>query len=478
MRRRLIVLATTLVSALLVALMVPLIDAYAADRTQDLFVKRLGDVTRFAVLAEDTLEGGDAAGLLVDLDRYTEVYGGEIVVINANREVVASSPRSVDVEAEPVAAAISRALVGAGSQEPATAWPWRPEPFVVGSPVGRDAQVLGAVVVVSPTDAVRDDVVRWLAVLVLAGVAVLMTAYGLVTLIVGWILRPVHDLDAAAHLLADGDLSSRVPDRTGPLELRALATSFNVMADNVETSQRLQRSLVADASHQLGNPLTALRLRVENLGARLSGADADDVAKVMEESDRLNAIVGSLLDLSQVGAQSVSTTCIDVAARTRHRCEMWSPTFSRLEVRTPRSALATATDGIVDTVLDALLDNAAKFAEGSPVDVTVEVVDGGAVMLTVRDHGPGLDAEDLEQVGARFFRGRRHQNVPGTGLGLAIVQARLVDIGGSLIVVSAPGGGLRVETRFPAWADDSGAAVSGRARGSTATNQDAAAAEM
>jgi signal transduction histidine kinase len=486
MRRRLIVLATTLVSALLVALMVPLIDAYAADRTQDLFVKRLGDVTRFAVLAEDALEGGDADSLVVDLDRYTEVYGGEIVVINANREVVAAAPGSVDVGTDDVAAAISRALVGAGSLQPPTAWPWTPEPFVVGSPVGRDAQVLGAVVVVSPTDSVRDDVGRWLAVLVVAGLAVLVvTAYVLVTLLVGWILRPVHDLDAAAHRLAGGDLSSRVPDRTGPPELRALATSFNVMADNVETSQQRQRALVADASHQLGNPLTALRLRVENLGATVSGTAAEDLAKVLEESDRLNAIVESLLDLSQVGAQSVPTTCVDIAARARHRCDMWSPMFSRLDVRAPDSAPAAATDGIVDVVLDALLDNAAKFAEGSPVDVTVSVVDGGDVVLNVRDHGPGLDADDIAKVGARFFRGRRHQNVPGTGLGLAIVRARVVDIGGSFSVAPAPGGGLRVETRFPAWAgepvgpDGSAAtqAVSGPARGSNAASRDGAPAE-
>ena len=91
MRRRLLVVSMTLVGVVLLALMVPLLNAHAEDRTQDLFVGRLGDVTRFAVLAEDALEGGGFDGLTIDLQRYVEVYGGQVVVTNANREVVASA---------------------------------------------------------------------------------------------------------------------------------------------------------------------------------------------------------------------------------------------------------------------------------------------------------------------------------------------------------------------------------------------------
>ncbi|HEU0040795.1 MAG TPA: HAMP domain-containing sensor histidine kinase, partial [Jiangellaceae bacterium] len=454
----------------LLALMLPLIHTYAGERTQDLFVKRLGEVTRFAVLAENSLEGDDFGSLTTDLERYADVYGGTVVVVNANRAVVAASGGDVDVDRPDVSTAIDRALSGAGARQPETAWPWADSSFVVGSPVGRDAQVLGAVVMISPTDSVQADVTRRLGWLVIAGLAVLvLTAYGLVNLLVRWIIRPVHDLDRAAKRLAHGDLASRVPHQTGPPEIRALATSFNVMADNVEISQRQQRELIADASHQLGNPLTALRLRVENLGASADPSSADHVAKVLEESDRLNRIVESLLDLSQVGGQNVATTRVDIAARARHRCDMWSPMFDRLRVHAPALAPASATNEIVDVVLDALLDNAAKFAAGSPVDVAVATADDGSVGLSVRDHGPGLDAEDIAKVGARFFRGRQHQNVPGTGLGLAIVRARVLDIGGAFAVVPAAGGGLQVETWFPGFSDPS--------PGSTATTPDAVPVE-
>ena len=438
----------SLVGVLLIALAAPLVNTYAADRTQDLFVQRLTDVTRFAVLAEDVIEDGGTGALTADLERYADVYGGAVVVTDAGRDVVATSDAGVDPDSPEVSAAVTDALSGSGSAPPGTVWPWEEKPLVIAAPVGRDAQVLGAVVMISPTGSVRDSVGRWLLFLIAAGLVTLaVTAAGLVSPLVGWIIRPVHDLDRAARRLARGDLASRVPSDTGPPELRDLARSFNEMADNVQTSQRQQRELIADAAHQLGNPLTALQLRVENLGSPpYEPAECD---KVLEETDRLNRIVESLLDLSQVGAREAVTTCVDVAARVRGRCEMWAPMFTELNVAVPARADARAGEDIVDVVLDALLDNAVKFAEGSPVDVTVRQDGDGYVRLSVRDHGPGLDPDDVGKVGARFFRGRRHQNIAGTGLGLAIVRARVVEIGGEFTVGPASGGGVRVEVRLP-----------------------------
>ena len=103
---RLLVVSMTFVSVLLIVLTAPLINTYAADRTQDLFVKRLADVSRFAVLAEDPLEGGEFSALAADLDRYAEVYGGAVVVTDANREVVAASKAHVDLDSPEVSAAV------------------------------------------------------------------------------------------------------------------------------------------------------------------------------------------------------------------------------------------------------------------------------------------------------------------------------------------------------------------------------------
>jgi signal transduction histidine kinase len=444
-RRRLLTLAVTLVGLVLVALTVPLITTYAEDRTQDLFVNRLGHVTRFAVLAENALEAGDAEALDADLERYTEVYGGSVVVANANREVVARSG-AASADDPDVQRVVEDALAGRSSTPPETVWPWDAPALVIGSPVGRDAQVLGAVVLVAPTASVADHVSTWLLWLTLAGLAVLLlTVFGVVAPFVGWVMRPVLDLDAAARRLAGGDLGTRV-DRTGPPELQELAGSFNTMADNVQTSQAQQRDLVADAAHQLGNPLTSLRLRIEGLAG--SGADEDQVHTVLEEADRLNTIVGSLLDLSQVGAHVTTPVTVDVAAEVRHRCEMWAPVFAELRVDADGEVLARAADGLVDLVLDALLDNAAKFAPGRPVEVRVGTVED-EVVLCVRDYGTGMPADDVAKVGDRFFRGRQHQNIAGTGLGLAIVRARVRDAGGRLEVAAAEGGGLAVSVVLP-----------------------------
>jgi signal transduction histidine kinase len=447
-RRRLLVVTMTLLGVLLVALAAPLLNAYAADRTQDLFVKRLVDVTRFAVLAEEPLEGGGLGSLSADIERYADVYGGAVLVTDADHRVIAASDDRTGLEDPAVAAAVNEALTGSGSAPPGTVWPWDEEPLVTAAPVGRDAQILGAVVIVSPTDSVRSSVGYRLVWLVSAGLAMLVvTALGVVSPFVGWIIRPVHELDRTVRLLAKGDLASRVPRNAGPPELRDLAASFNDMADHVQTSQQQQRDLIADAAHQLGNPLTALQLRVE--GLRRPPHEPAEIERVLEETDRLNAIVESLLDLSRVGACDVALRRTDVLAAVRHRCEMWAPMFAELRVAGPASAFALAGDGLVDVVLDALLDNAAKFAAGSPVDVGVAVEDDGRVLLSVRDHGPGLDPGDVEKVGARFFRGRAHQNIAGTGLGLAIVRARVEEIGGDFHIAAAHGGGLRTEIRLP-----------------------------
>lgn len=437
-RRRLLGVAVTLVGVLLVALTVPLITTYAEDRTQDQFVRRLAHLNRFAVLAQNTFEAGDAQSLAIDLERYVEVYGGSVAVVNANREVVASAGDRLGGSTGPV---VDDALVGRTSLPPATAWPWSSGSMTLGTPVGRDAEVMGAVVMVAPTDPVQDAVAVWLLWLAIGGAAVLgLTVFGVVVPFVGWVMRPVHDLDAAARRLATGDLGSRAHE-IGPPELRDLAHTFNSMADSVQTSQRQQRDLVADAAHQLGNPLTALRLRIENLGQ--PDTDPEPVGAALEEADRLDRLVGALLDLSQVGAVSVTPEPREVAEEVRGRCAMWAPVFPELEVDVPDRVLAMSVPGLVDLVLDALLDNAAKFAADSPVAVRLEEREH-EVVLSVRDHGPGLPDDDVAKVGDRFFRGREHQNVPGTGLGLAIVRARVADVGGGLVVQRVTDGGLRV----------------------------------
>ena len=214
---------------------------------------------------------------------------------------------------------------------------------MLGSPVGRDAQVLGAVVLEVPTTAAaaRRRATGWPAGAGRAGVLVL-TAVGVVGPFVRWILRPVHDLDAAALQLAEGNLATRVPALAGPPELRHLARSFNQMADNVETSQAQQRDLIADASHQLGNPLTALRLRLENLRATAaSDGRGARRGRPGPRGGRPAELDRRLAARPQPGRRPRGAVAapLDVAALARHRARCGRRSFAdRASRRTGRRA--------------------------------------------------------------------------------------------------------------------------------------------
>ncbi|HEY0636558.1 MAG TPA: HAMP domain-containing sensor histidine kinase, partial [Pseudonocardiaceae bacterium] len=291
MRRRLLVLLFALLAALLTAALVPLAQSYTTTRSQQLYIDRLGDTNRFAELAEPALSSGRTTVLRAELARYQELYGVSVAVVDPDGGVVATGGTAVDPGAPGVREALANALAGRPAQRVPDAWPWQRQDYVIAEPVGRGSLVLGAVVTVSPTADVRSDVARRLLLLLLTGLGAVAAVAGAVSLpLVRWILRPVHDLDATAQRLRLGHLDARAPVGEGPPELRGLAASFNAMAASVQTALDQQRAFVADASHHLRNPLTALRLRVEQLA---EGGSPPAVA-ALRETDRLAGTVDGL----------------------------------------------------------------------------------------------------------------------------------------------------------------------------------------
>jgi signal transduction histidine kinase len=318
-------------------------------------------------------------------------------------------------------------------------------------------------VTVSPTDDLRAGEIR---VWSLVGAAVLL-ALALAVLvalpIVRWILRPVRRLDegtgrVAAAVLAGAD-ADPVADGTGPPELRRLSVSFDRMAETVTHAYSAQRRFVADASHQLRNPLTALRLRLSNLDGHVDASGAEDQVAALEEAERLSTLLDGLLALARA-ERTDPPVVVDVDAGVADRIEAWRPlaehTGLRLE-RTGTPALrALGPAGVIETLLDAVLDNAVKFApRGTAIRVETRACDG-QVEVAVRDHGPGMAPDELERATHRFWRSPDQSNVEGSGLGLAIA-ARTVEVAGGELCLELPdGGGLRVAARLRA-ADDGAA---------------------
>ncbi|SCX55157.1 Signal transduction histidine kinase [Klenkia marina] len=454
MRRRLLALALLTTVGLLAALVVPLLVAWAEGRAVDLHQSRLSDATRFASLVA---AGDGEVGLDADLQRYREVTGVQGWVVGTDRGVLADAGTALPTGGA-VEAAVRAALDGVPSVPPPAMWPWRTDPLVVATPVGRDAQVLGAVVLVEDTAWVRAEVGRWMA-LAGAGSLVLLAllAWLVASPLVGWIVRPVRDLEESVQQVTAGrPARARVE---GPPELRRLAESFNRMSAQVERSQQQQRDLVADVSHQLANPLTALRLRLESLSAGRSA----EVTPVLAETDRMAQILDGLVEVSRTGAADRTPVPLDLADRLRTRVHLWEPLFAgRLTCRTPaRPAPAVLEDDLVETLVDALLDNAAKYAPDAAVEVELRPSGGGWV-LDVRDHGPGVTAAEAAELGRRFHRLPRHADVDGTGLGLAIVAGRVADAGGTTTIAAADPG-LRVVLSLPGPGPGTSAAPPGAA---------------
>src|SRR5207253_1443836 len=178
-----------------------------------------------------------------------------------------------------------------------------------------------------------------------------MAVGGLVALVVGavgvgiftrWTLRPVAVLDNAAHVLGAGDYEVRVPVDDGPPELRRLATTFNEMAGTVADVLERQRSFVSHASHQLRNPLTALRLRVEDLGVDLTSADAREGHRLaLEEVERLGDVLDSLLALARAERGKFRLDEVDAGETAWARVVAWQPVATKKDitlryVRAPR----------------------------------------------------------------------------------------------------------------------------------------------
>jgi two-component system OmpR family sensor kinase len=275
---------------------------------------------------------------------------------------------------------------------------------------------------------------------------------------------PLHSLTAAADQMSGGDLSIRAPAR-GKDEIGQLARQFNQMAERLESSftelaaeRDSLRRFIADASHELRTPVTALR----NFNELLQGAAADDPAARAEflaesqvQLDRLEWITHNLLDLSRLEAGLIA---LDV---TRHDAEELIRTAAAafrtlahekdvtLSVQEPSSPLAVHCDRArIELALSNLLDNALKFTPaGGQVEIGAEPA-AQNVRLWVQDSGPGIAPADREHIFERFYRGR-DSHAEGIGLGLAIVRSIVQAHGGHVTVEGEPGAGSRFVIQLP-----------------------------
>ncbi|MFD3779557.1 ATP-binding protein [Streptomyces sp. NPDC058612] len=486
MRRRLLAVLTVLMGVSALLLCVPLADAYARGRTEHLLLQRRSEAVRFADLADRMRTGADRAELSAEISRYAQLYGAGVAVVDTEGTTVAragpgpsgeagtapvpgaapapgtSDPPGADAPEAPAdaSAAVSdahrRALTGRSTDRLPVIRPWGPKTVVLAEPVGRDERVSGAVLMTVPTGAARRDVtVRW-AFIAGAAVAAFAAAALVAAGISRWLMRPVLDLDRAVEGLTAGSLGVRAASDTGPPELRRLRKHFNTMAEAVAASIGRQRDFVADASHQLRNPLATLVLQLENVEPHIEpGPGRTEHSRALDEAERLEELLDGLLALARVESGTAERGDQDVARAVHERVTAWAPVFrdAGLELTAscrPEGLRARSLPDAAGRILDALLDNAVKFVpRGGRVSVRATHGADGSAVVRVADDGPGVPEEQLLLIVRRFARSPAHQNVHGSGLGLAIADEIARASGGRLDVGGNAPHGLAVEFRLP-----------------------------
>jgi signal transduction histidine kinase len=462
MTRRIALALVLLTAAVLIAAVVPLALG-AIDHERDAFVQDSArTASSIASLARQSLEGRDADDLALRSALHgAELTGDQVLVKNQNGEAVPLlSSRGAPADQK----AWRKLAAEAAGQQTAITELTKSAVIVVepiyGSGIHAGTQI-GTVIFERPTGPLNQNIANLWLYLGAVGGGAMVAAVLLAFYLARWVSRPLARLDTAAGKIADGDLTIRAATGYGPPELRRMAATFNMMAGRLETLVHGHRAMLADASHQLRTPLTALRLRLDLLATEVPPSTAAELAGAQEEIARLSRLVDGLLATARAEALTEQLETIDVVEAVAERVSAWQPVADGHDVKLitdvaggsrrdsagsrPMVALGA---GHLEQILDNLIDNAigaigAGGGDGGTVRISAANGESGTV-LTVADDGPGMTPQERSRAFLRYTTGSQN----GTGLGLAIVHRLVTANGGTIRLADTPGGGLTVEIEF------------------------------
>lgn len=309
------------------------------------------------------------------------------------------------------------------------------------------------------TDVLRSQ----LQLFVLASLLVLLLALAIGLFITNRSLRPLGRLTSTAGELAGGDLRARSRLMPRPDEIGQLTAAFDHMADSLETafvrqaqSEDQMRRFIADASHELRTPVTALKGYIDVL-RRGAGRDPEALDGALQamgrEAERMRLLVGDLLVLARIDARGTpSVEEFDLREAVGVLLDEGVPGMPpHLERRFPAEPVEVHCDRVaLATIVRNLLGNACKYAPGAAQTWSVGI-DEGRARIDVHDEGPGIPPSDLPHVFERFYRGEktRSREEGGSGLGLSIVEGLVRAQGGDARVASVEGAGTTVSVWIP-----------------------------
>jgi signal transduction histidine kinase len=299
----------------------------------------------------------------------------------------------------------------------------------------------------------------WWVRAMLLGVALAVS--GLVSyLLARSISTPVRRLQAAAHTLSAGDMEARAGAEVTKRrdELGALGREFDSMADRLGSLIAARQRLLRDISHELRSPLARMEMAI-GLARQDPGSTAEQLDRVERESDRLDQLIGHILDYARLerDPSTLKFEDFDVAELVRqivHDAEFESQSPpDRLRVVSNDTLTMRGDPSVLHSAIDNVVRNALLHGDRQqPIEVTLSN-DADAVRLAVRDHGAGVRDEDLPHIFEPFYRAgakdSNHVSTEGTGIGLAITERAAALHGGEVTARNAEGGGLIVTIILP-----------------------------
>lgn len=286
-------------------------------------------------------------------------------------------------------------------------------------------------------------------------------------------LRPLREVERTAELVASGDLSQRLMERTGNTEIARLNRSLNSMLDSLEDSVSSRnktlgqmRRFVADASHELRTPLVSVRGYAElyRQGALTKKSEVQEaMGRIESEAIRMSLLVESLLTLARLDEnQKLEATSTDLAKLIRdliakdvpgkQKITLTMLGLSGAKLPDDYKLEAEVNEGQILQVLVNLVENAKRFSEPkSQIEIAIGQKNEGEVILQVIDHGEGIPKQLRDKVFERFYRAdsSRNRDTGGTGLGLAIVKEIVALHKGRIDVRETPGGGATFRVKLP-----------------------------
>jgi two-component system, OmpR family, osmolarity sensor histidine kinase EnvZ len=259
--------------------------------------------------------------------------------------------------------------------------------------------------------------------------------------------KPLRDLSFAASRIGDGEYESHLDENMLTSEIRQVNMGFNRMARELAKVEEDRAVMLAGISHDLRTPLARLRLEAE-----MSVEDEEAKRNMALDIDQLDAIIDKFMDYARPGEVQLRPVHLNSVVE-REMAAFRNTAQIRITSRVAIDAMVLADDTELGRVLANLFENARRYGRSDDSGVAqVEVSyarNGPWVILSVRDHGPGVAPEKLGQLTTPFFRGDAARTAAtGAGLGLAIVDKALHRMGGALALANASDGGLVAHLRL------------------------------